>query len=334
MPAQGVSTPELRFRFVRVYPAGDTPPGGEAYPRGPGTLFPVEASKEHIEYIYFKAEETKFTSGSVGVTSNLGAFSAVVYAPTGNLPTNLLSSADTIDYYYNYERGYCAVSTDESDDVNPAFSSLFGVKYSTPVLEIDTYAREIADNERALWIQSLYGALPDFNGYYNDPPVVFEVRTAFYHAVFFTGERPSDLHVPHSVWTAEGDPENYGGEMLFIIGDVVGFEDIDGTGNPLSPANKLYPSISFSVGALGSNDIGGDASVGFASDMGVFEHAFNLVIEFSGEVPDLIVPVYFGDEDYTITASSDFTVAISKYFPYAKGDPAVPVWDDETGEPA
>jgi hypothetical protein len=115
----------------------------------------------------------------------------------------------------------------------------------------------------------------------------------------------------------------------------VAWVNVDGSGDPFSAGNTLYLPVYFSIS-------GDESGIRIESGLSVYlqggdlseSTVCNLVLSMvSGEIT---VPLYVTSSFFdTIDEieSDDFTVEATEWWPYAKGSPAEPVWDSETGMP-
>lgn len=122
-------------------------------------------------------------------------------------------------------------------------------------------------------------------------------------------------------------------EVSLSFSKQVAWVDLDGSGNPLSSGNELWIPVYF---FLNTDDAGLSlgSALRFHSQLASVpgSSVCDLVLVMaSGSVrtPLFVEPVDFMT---SVTESgTDFVVQATKWWPYAKDSPAVPVWDVDTG---
>ena len=267
---------------------------------GDGTAFPMEVTLDQLAEIMYRVKDSVF-SGSVtedytGIINTYG-FSG---APT----SELVSEATTGVWEWFVRRGY------STGDVS-GFAGYFGSSY--PVNGDNWF--DIEDNERGVWAPNVSG--------------VSDFRTGYSH-LFSSNFETEEIDPSPSHYLAYNTLDGYFSPSIatLVFSREVAWVDVNLSGNPFDPANQLYLGLSFDMQGvfytttyISSNS----ATAGNASPTGL-----SLEIELSGGVV-LDCPIYFSSYDAIATYSGSIRCIATEWWPYAKGSPAEPVWDSETG---
>lgn len=319
MSAQGVSTTDTRVAYVVLNMTA------EEAGVGSGTANPAEFNREQFEEWLYRVKDASFVSGFVAVATgdpNLEpAFSAALKAPTA-------ITANRAAYGNYLRRGYTTPVT-SGGAVIPAHNAVYlGSSYDAGG---GAMFRDIGDNERGAWAKGEDGvSLPlwDIDAGTN------EVTTAF---TFLQEEGSNCGDDGFSVATAfDLAPLAYlrdASASVRFTGNVVVLTQNED--DALSaPTNKYFPEIELFVEDAGGVDYGVfQASTNLSSLDGSGAALCNYVMRL--ESGDVECPVYLYNDElatYPFSYGEDFIHEAVEWFPYAKNNPAVPVWDDETGE--
>jgi hypothetical protein len=291
--AQGVYTRENRVQFVKGWLTGGTDPADGSVECGDGTAFPMEVTLDQVAEIFYRVKDAWFTGGSAS-WKYLG-FAQTINAAT-DAPANRRLDVSASTYQ---QRGYCKLG---GDDYNGAtYDAGIGNNYS-----------DIADNENGMWRDA-----------WNDPD----------HVDAFSYEQND----PNSI--QGGDPEWWGDTGLGVYATVfrgkrVAVVKLDPADGLYAATNKFYLEIEmywFDYGVVpfgGSTNIyNSEGGFGDFSSRAVF--ISNYILRLA--TGDATCPVYFDALGSTDETGTDFIHEPQVWWPYAKDNPAVPVWDTDKG---
>lgn len=262
---------------------------------GDGTAFPMEVTLDQVAEIFYRVKDAWFTGGSASWKVGIFGSTQTLNAST-SAPTNRSLEIDGVTYQ---KRGYTIL------DAYP----YNGATYDAG---IGNYYSDIADNENGLWKDA-----------WNDPD----------HVDAFSFEQDD----PNSIQT--GDPNWWGmasaGAFAKVYrGKRVAVVKLDPTDELYAVTNKFYLEIEmywFDYGVLpfgGSTNIY-DSQGGFGDFSSRAVLICNYILRL--QTGDATCPVYFDALGSTNETGTDFIQEPQEWFPYAKNNPAVPVWDFETG---
>jgi len=106
----------------------------------------------------------------------------------------------------------------------------------------------------------------------------------------------------------------------------VAWVDDNGTGNPFDPLNSLYVGLLFRMQGLGSYvQVSTKKAAPLDTTAGI-----RLVFEMASGSPSCDL-YRNGSSAVTSVSGSDLVITAQKWWPYAKENPAEPVWDDTSG---
>lgn len=331
--SQGVYTRMKRFEFVKGWVTGGTDPADGSVECGDGTLYPLEATLDQIAEIYHRARDSYLT-GSI-TTTYTSSFDPELLAITttgftGTPSTDLVESGVTSEGETTLSQR--AYSTGSTGDV-AGFAQYFGSAYSVN-------GQDFYDANSELAIHSLpsnsynprTGLTQDFFATFSEDAVNFYPITmpsfySAYHEIY-----RNDGYQPQSgIYIYEAYAKFH--YSAISIGAVqIAWIDDNESGNPLDPLNRKF--INFSFAFRQSFIYGGNEayySTFHSNDTSTTSVNFNIELSTS----TLSCPLYAGGGGYPafdgITHSGGINLVVTKWWPYAKDSPAVPVWDADTG---
>lgn len=263
---------------------------------GDGTAFPMEVTLDQVAEIFYRVKDAWFTSGSA--SWEVSGSPQTIYAPTA-APTNRTLEIDgggAVLIMYQ-KRGYTIL------DAYPYNGAIYDAG-------IGNYYSDIADNENGLWKDA-----------WNDPDHV--------DAFSYLQDDPNNAQ--------GGDPEWWGDTGLGAYAQVyrgkqVAVVKLDPADGLYAPTNKFYLQIEMYWSDYGVVPFGGSTNIyngGFGDFSAYAVLISNYILRLASG--DVTCPVYFAASGSTNETGTDFIHEAQEWFPYAKDDPAVPVWDFETG---
>jgi hypothetical protein len=260
---------------------------------GDGTAFPMEVTLDQVAEIFYRVKDAWFTGGSASWYVFGSPFT--VTAST-SAPANRSLEIDGVTYQ---TRGYTIL------DAYP----YNGATYDAG---IGNYYSDIADNENGLWQDA-----------WNDPD----------HVDAFSFEQDD----PNSIQT--GDPNWWGMSYAGVYAKVyrgkrVAVVKLDPTDGLYAATNKFYLEIEMYWFDYGVLPFGGSTNIyNSQGGFGDFSSRAVLICNYilRLQTGDATCPVYFDALGSTNETGTDFIQEPQEWFPYAKDNPAVPVWDFETG---
>jgi hypothetical protein len=258
---------------------------------GDGTAFPMEVTLDQVAEIFYRVKDAWFTGGSA--SWEVSGSPQTINAPTA-APTNRTLEIDGVTYQ---KRGY---------------TILGAYPYNGPIYNagIGNYYSDIADNENGLW-----------KGAWNDP----------YHVDAFSYEQDD----PNS--TQGGDSEWWGYTGLGVYAKVyrgkrVAVVKLDPADGLYTATNKFYLEIEMYWQDYGVVPFGGSTNIydgGFGDFSAYAVLICNYILRLASG--DATCPIYFAASGSINETGNDFIHEPQKWFPYAKDNPAEPVWDTTTG---
>lgn len=290
----GVFTPDIRIEFVNGWLTGGTDPEDGSVECGTGTAFPMSISSlDQLAEILYRVKDAYFTGGSASwqISGSTQTINAPTYAPV-----NRRVDINSLTYQ---QRGYCKLG---ADDYNQAIYDA-GIGY---------YYSDIGDNEKAIWRNA-----------WNDGN----------HIDAFSYKQDD----PYS--TQGGDAEWWGNSGLGAYAEVFrGNRVAVIKNNPedglYAPTNQFFLEIEMYWYDYGVVPFGGSTNIyNSKGGFGNFSARAVLICKYilrlqSGDVE---ANVYFDALGSSSETGTDFIHQPSKWWPYAKDSPAVPVWNTETG---
>jgi hypothetical protein len=260
----------------------------------------------------------------------------------------------TSDYAYEFMiRGYCTsiISSDPPTDPDPMpnYSNTYFGDYYTYTDGFGEYVKiREAIQERALWAArenppdtfavGFYDMeIPTyFLWYFIYPPQYLNSGGSFRTGFSYAAQDPFSTGIdgyPYGI----SDYTFAGGSSAYLdFSGQVAWVDVNNSGNPFDPANRIFIGLIFAQGndpviisTLNSTDIATSVYTS-ANPLGV-----NFELELAGGVV-VSCPLYWfmsfdPSTGASIFSATNFRLKATKWWPYAKDSPAVPVWDTNTG---
>lgn len=349
--SKGVFTRMKRFKFVKK----------TALEVGDGTAFPMEVTPDQLAEIGYRVRDSKFVTGYADILFEADAEDPEednhnISSFTFGDPPESLYEINTTDFLI---RGYCTSRQsfypfDDEDPMNDYGLGYFSATYLVDE-DIGSSATKVREtvSEIALWAStkdpletSLIGKYEQIGRYEQRPPDP-------YYVYFLTA--PSDMRFrtgfsyfgQDGLYTLiDGYPSGFsdfvfaGGSTAYVnFSGEVAWIDLDGSGNPFSPTNKLYIGMIFAQGndpVIISTDTGellGDSVSSSSYANSPLGADFELELA-GGEI--LSCPLYWGvtydvGVSTSVYAATNYRLKATKWWPYAKDSPPTPVWDVDTG---
>jgi len=336
--SQGVYTRMKRFEFVKGWVTGGTDPADGSVECGDGTHFPLEATLDQIAEIYHRARDSYLT-GSITTTYTSSSAPELLAITTtgftGTPSTDLVESGVTSEGETTLSQR--AYSTGSTGDV-AGFAQYFGSAYNVN-------GQDFYDANSELAIHSLpFNRFNPGTGLTQDFLTTFPEDAVRFHPITM----PSFYSAYHEIYRNDGAAAPESGIYIYeayarfnyspisIGGVQIAWIDDNESGNPLDPLNRKFINFSF---AFRQNFIYGGAEPSYSTFQGydtsydTSPTSVNFNIELSTST--LSCPLYAGNRGYPafdgITHSGGINLVVTKWWPYAKDSPAVPVWDADTG---
>ncbi len=230
MSSRFVAALQHRFEFVKK----------EDSEVGAGTDFPLLATLDNVAEIFYRVKDMMPYSGYVSGTDGSTTHKVELLTPPSSLPARVGGYYPSSGEEYMWKRGYAAYY----DLVWPLPADYFGEPYDVEVFYdyglgsvLTERFADVGDNEHALWV--CYDE--EASGY---PPVLDGI-TAFdfeMEQVLFIGtSNPVGHGWEFSSVTPGPTTQVWNDGLLFVaIGKRVAWVDDDGSGNPISPGNRIY----------------------------------------------------------------------------------------------
>lgn len=216
-----------------------------------------------------------------------------MYAPT-TAPTNRTLEIDNFTYQ---KRGYTILGS---------------YQYNSAIYDagIGNYYSDIADNENGMWKDA-----------WNDPT----------HVDAFS-------YIQDDPLTPQGTSEWWGDASLGAYarvkrGEKVAVVKVDPADGLYAATNKFYLEIEMYWQDYGVLPFGGGTNIydgGFGDFSSYAVMISNYILRLASG--DATCPVYFAASGSTNETGTDFIHEPQEWFPYAKDNPSVPVWNTATGE--
>jgi len=288
-----VTTPDLRFEFVNGWLTGGTDPADGSVECGDGTAFPMPVTLDQVAEIFYRVKDAWFTGGSA--SWEISGSTQTINAAT-DAPANRTLEIDGSTYQ---KRGYTIL------DAYP----YNGATYDAG---IGNYYSDIADNENGMWKDA-----------WNDPD----------HVDAFSYEQDD----PNSI--QGGDPEWWGDTGLGVYakvfrGNRVAVVKADPADGLYAPTNQFFLEIEMYWFDYGVVPFGGSTNIyNSEGGFGDFSSRAVLISNYILRLAtgDATCPVYFDALGSTNETGTDFIHEPQVWWPYAKDNPAVPVWDTDNG---
>ena len=306
--SKGVFTRMKRVTFVEKT-------GAEV---GNGTDYPMLVTLDQLAEIMYRVKDAYFTGGKI--VNDSGFYHDLTFtdvAPKLALVNYLNVSGDGFSgsYYHGDARGYYT-----TNPIPEQLEGYFGESY----IPLATEVRDIALNERGLWVpeanetikfsgEALLGPSGSSEGF----PEVHTFGCAFSHHMFIDSGavEPTEYAITYVPWISG----NFYANLYLVFSGEVAWVDTTGSGNPYDSGNSLYLGVYFNLtSAYGS----GISSV---SSYGTLHPDIRLELKLSSSSTYCRL---YGSHD---KVGTNFVCEATKWWPYAKDSPAVPVWDADTG---
>jgi len=293
--SNGVFTRNKRFTWVDGQVTSGTPDEGFVA-CGDGTAFPMEVTLDQVAEIFYRVKDAWFTGGSASWKAY--GSTSTISAPTA-APTNRRLDVSASTYQ---QRGYCKLG---GDDYN-------GATYNSG---IGSYYSDIADNENGMWRDA-----------WNDPD---HIDAFSFEQDDFNGTQSSN-----SQWW--GTPDiGFGVYAKVFRGKRVAVVKADPADGLYAPTNQFFLEIEMYWGDYYPVPFGGGTNIynseGGFGDWSAYAVAICQYI-LRLESGDATCQVYFAtDPSTTNETGTDFIHEPQVWWPYAKDNPAVPVWDTDNG---
>jgi len=309
MSAQGVFTPDYRLTFVEKT-AGQV---------GDGKEWPMLVTVDQLAEIAYRVKDGWFTSGEF-TAEDAGTYYAI-NTYTGIPPADYAS----VTTGYNVVRAFTALDS----LLVPYSDDYFGIPYTTTVI-LGADWRDTLNNERMIWLGDIneavdiwrLGAVGIYTGDYN--------IYGFSHFLIYTGGvgTPPDYGIV-DMWPDTSPPTDAVDTLVYLVfSGEVAWVDTNLSGNPFDPLNELYIGLKFVVNS-GSSSFGQlstlETDFVTPSDTGLY-----LKFQLASSVSQCKI-YHQPQTGFSYNAVSDFVMTAQEWWPYAKGDPDIPVWDSLTG---
>jgi hypothetical protein len=286
-----VSTPSLRFSFVKGWLTGGTDPADGSVECGEGTAYPLKVTRDQLAELFYRVRDARF-SGSV--SANYGFTTITLIADATTAPPSDFHSGTISDVIC--QRSYV------TDD---------------PPVNVD--------DERKIWTADLVEPAPPAETI-SVRPQVHGIVTGLTHYLESFAVPSSDYHVRGETEGAEEFPWLAVIELAF--GGQVAWVDVNESSNPFDPANELWVGMGFACYTYDGSQAIVDAYTlrEFSSNEG---ESGELTIAL--QTGNVTCQLYCSNFAFLSSAYSDLTLTPKGWFPYAKGVPASPVWDSANG---
>ena len=289
-----VTTPNLRFEFVNGWMTGGTDPADGSVECGDGTAFPMEVTLDQVAEIFYRVKDAWFTSGSA--SWKVSGSPQTINAAT-DAPVNRTLEIDAVTYQ---KRGY-------------TISGAYPYNAATYDAGIGNNYSDIADNENGMWKDA-----------WNDPDHV--------DAFSYEQDDPNSIQGGNFEWWGD---TGLGVYAKVFRGKRVAVVKLDPADGLYAATNKFYLEIEmywFDYGVVpfggGTNIYNSLSGAGDFSSRAVLISDYILLLEIVGNPT---CPVYFDALGSTDETGTDFIHEPQEWWPYAKDNPAVPVWDTDNG---
>ena len=285
---------------------------------GDYTNFPMEVTLDQLAEIMYRVKYAEFTSSSLAVAGNFDTgVSSGVNTPRVQYSTGSLSDNYRMSGYWTY---------DDTAEGLPAYAfalDYLGSLYTETTSSYSDYdIRDIASDERGMWLPEVAGEYPDWN-------IVTNISTGgrscegFRNAFSWFSQgtsgdiNPPDINIPWVVVdNGFGDVyETFLVDLQFTgrVGVVGDMEDF------FNPTNQFFIEMLFYGDIDAPCTITSGVLTGSLSSTAA---TFTLGLS-SG---DLSIPL-----GSNLTLTGDIKCAATEWWPYAKNDPATAVWNTGTG---
>lgn len=321
MSAAGVFTRMKRFTLVEK----------SASEVGDETAWPMEVTRDQLAEILYRVKDAWFTSGSISTTipdpeDPESTIPGLGMSMEGGDPPSDYISGNASDFLI---RGYCWWGGEDdlnADDI-PYFGSSYGPGELIPTTDswgVDylalffpaTYSpqgdiqRDVGGDERAIW-------LPERDTTPTARINADTLRTAFSQEM--------------ACWAASGGywiGHNAPSQLRLEIYPELAWVDVNESGNPFDPSNKLYLKMRFGVFCSATADmvlLDTKPDSGFHS----YVEATDLVFQLASSTCSAKIYCYSGYDVAEFSSASPFVITAKEWWPYAK--PGGAVWNTTLG---
>jgi len=290
--SNGVFTRNKRFTWVDGQVTSGTPDEGFVA-CGDGTAFPMEVTLNQVAEIFYRVKDAWFTLGSA--SWKISGSPQTITAPI-NAPANRTLEIDGSTYQ---TRGYTIL------DAYP----YNGATYDAG---IGNYYSDIADNENGMWKDA-----------WNDPDHV--------DAFSYEQDDPNSIQGGYFEWWGD---TGLGVYAKVYRGKRVAVVKADPADGLYAPTNQFFLEIEMYWFDYGVVPFGGSTNIyNSQGGFGDFSSRAVLISNYILRLAtgDATCPVYFDALGSTDETGTDFIHEAQVWWPYAKDNPAVPVWDTDNG---
>ena len=303
----GVSTANLRFRYVAGWDIEGVDPEDGSVACGDGTAYPMEvtgaSTAEKIAKIYeifHRVKDAWFTGGSFAWDWSSNSYS--FECPSTGPPVNRAVEVD-FPVFSSQIRGYCCSG---SNDYNQEpYDAGVGTLYS-----------DISDNENGMW------------------NLVYTSSDYTYTKTAFTYDELAPLPGISGDWWGG----LLGGRVMVRFNGKVAVLKADPANGIFDETNKFFIGIEIGFDPSSPDPyIAGGSNIynpvfWDGLDYGPFSTPLvNYVLRLPSG--DLTCQLYCDVEALDNVVASDIVHEAIEWWPYAAGSPAAPIFDTETGEP-
>jgi hypothetical protein len=307
--SQGVFTRMKRFTFVEK----------TAAEVGAGTAYPMLATADQLAEVMYRVRLSKFTSGYFKKLDDFDEL--ITYFEALNTSTDPTTAEpleiEVIDFTLEHlvVRGYGVAFSDEDgdlsgEDVAASFLPYYGDKITVTPLGTDFNYRE-ALSEYCIFV-------PPYKRFGVYDPVF---QTGFSFNNFYSTDLTSyNTFINYYALNVASSDIAFSGE--------VGWVDVDGSGNPMSPNNEMYIGVDF---IFFGNSISISTNIDWFYTLAGTETGADFVLELSGG-QELKCPIYVEnifDPEFAFDSVQDVRLKAIEWWPYADASGAV--WDEDTG---
>jgi hypothetical protein len=357
---QGVFTPELRFKWVKGFVGTDPEDGSVEC--GDGTIYPLEVTLDQLAEIMYRVKFAEFTSSTFKPDLPYVGHGVATGPNTPRVQHAVGSGAFSENYrmsgYWCLDSTNIEVEMGVYEDFEPSDYALnfLGEAYTSDVYADFTASwfgypesltfRDISENERGLWVPHVEGKFSNWNnqgameslGYtyaimaYTPGLSGYDLdqfKTAFtWYSRSHAGalDDPPPLNIP---WISD---LSYPGDVIYeqlevcvqFNGNVAVVGDIE---NIHHPDNRFFVGMHVS-GSMASDFYAFSTAIDFfGTDTLISSPAtYKMVLSASS----ITIPIYRRYSDLN-EPTGELEHSATEWWPYAKDNPAVPVWDTATG---
>lgn len=342
--ATGVFTRDTRIRLVRGWLTGGTDPADGSVECGDGTRFPMLVTLDQLAEILFRVKDAWFIQGEYNGSNSYPGYTASYRITASTTAPSARVSYINSGSFQN--RGYHA---------NSSAVSVF----SDPYLEAEYddgsggMFREISDNERAVLLEENDSLEEPF---WNNHSTLLVTAFSTIQSNIQSLETSSDYF--QAEYLDYFDPGPSGAGVIVMMSSQVAWVDVNGSGNPIDPLNKLYLGVQLQVimdpsGGATPLIPHSDNSTAYPSPAGATSPIMSTYLpevdvslggpateecryvlrlapaSIGGPPVDVSCPLYTDITGWGSTSMVDFIQQAQEWWPYAKA--AGPCWSTATG---